>query len=221
MLRGFIRSLGLQIRGLGPCYDGVVTEMVCYSRGLNTFLMGLMQLASMCDVLIMVWFDIRIYRRKQSLDHLPRLMISHFGHPMAAAVVAAPIRRECEVVFASPFVESERREFMSFLVRNLWLENVNRGPVFVGCDWMYLLSAFTGHRTVLLAAKRMAIPCLNGSVLEPLILIVAKFGERVTSSKSRVDEGSYLVLWEDVYSDTRRKPKKAVVRAAQSMSLSS
>ena len=109
----------MQIRGLSPCYDGVVTEMVCYSRGLNTFLMGLMQLASMCDVLIMVWFDIRIYRRKQSLDHLPRLMISHFGHSMAAAVVAAPIRRECEVVFASPFVESERREFMSFLVRNL------------------------------------------------------------------------------------------------------
>ena len=155
----------MQIRGLSPCYDGVVTEMVCYSRGLNTFLMGLMQLACMCDVLIMVWFG--------------------------------------------------------FLVRNLWLENVNRGPVFVGCDRMYLLSAFTGHRTVLLAAKRMAIPCLNGSVLEPLILIVAKFGSRVISSKSRVDEGSYLVLWEDVYSDTRRKPKKAVVRAAQSMSLSS
>ena len=33
--------------------------------------------------------------------------------------------------------------------------------------------------------------------------------------------GSNFVLWEDVYSETLRKPKKAVVMAAQSISLSS
>ena len=33
-------------------------------------------------------------------------------------------------------------------------------------------------------------------------------------------EGSYWVLWEEVYSDTRRKPKKAVSVAAQSNTLS-
>ena len=53
-----------------------------------------------------VCFDMRIYLLKQSLVHRPRLMISHLGHPMAAAVVAAPILREWDVVFANPFVVS-------------------------------------------------------------------------------------------------------------------
>ena len=52
-----------------------------------------------------------------------------------------------------------------------------------------------------------------------LMLIISS--SRVTSSNRRVDKGSYLVLWEDVYSDTLRKPKKAVVMAAQIIILSS
>ena len=55
-----------------------------------------------------VCFDMRIYLLKQSLVHRPKLMISHLGHPMAAAVVAAPILREWDVVFANPFVVSWR-----------------------------------------------------------------------------------------------------------------
>ena len=45
----------------------------------------------MCEELMMVCLDMRMYLLKQSLVHRPRLMMSHFGHPMAAAVVAAPI----------------------------------------------------------------------------------------------------------------------------------
>lgn len=116
------------------------------------FLIGLLQLAKTCDVLMMVWLDILMYRRKQSLDHLPKLIISHLGQPMAAAVVAAPMRRECDVVLASPFVESERREFISFLVRNLLFEKVNSGPVLVGCFCIYFFKGT--HR-----AERCAICC--------------------------------------------------------------
>ena len=185
------------------------------------FLIGLLQLAKTCDVLMMVWLDILMYRRKQSLDHLPKLIISHLGQPMAAAVVAAPMRRECEVVLASPFVDSERREFISFLVRNLLFEKVNSGPVLVGCFCIYFLRALTGQSFVPLAAKRRVMPCRKGSVLEPLMLMFTKSPSNEISSKSRVTEGSYLVLWEEVYSDTLRNPKKAVRRAAHSMSLSS
>lgn len=80
--------------------------------------MGLLQLANTCDVFVIVWLEMRMYLRKQSLDHLPRLIISHLGQPMAAAVVAAPIRSECEVVLAKPFVVSVRIWFTSFRVRN-------------------------------------------------------------------------------------------------------
>ena len=41
------------------------------------------------------------------------------------------------------------------------------------------------------------------------------------SAKSRVVEGSYEVFLWAVYSEIRRKPKKAVVMAAQIMTLSS
>ena len=82
---------------------------------------GFVQCASTCDALVMVWLDILMYLLKQSLDHRPRLIMSHLGQPMAAAVVAAPILRECEDVLTMPSVVSRNRRFMSFLVRNLLL----------------------------------------------------------------------------------------------------
>ena len=87
-----------------------------------------MQFAKTCDALMMAWSEMRIYLLKQSLDHLPKLMIIHFGQPMAAAVVAAPILRECEEVFAKPSVVSRRTWFMSFLVKNFLLWYVKSGP---------------------------------------------------------------------------------------------
>ena len=45
------------------------------------------------------------------------LWISHFGHPIAAAVDAAPMRRECDEVLARPLVVEVRTEFMSVLVQ--------------------------------------------------------------------------------------------------------
>ena len=184
-------------------------------------LMGLVQLASTCDALIMAWLEILMYRLKQSLDHLPKLMISHRGHPMAAAVVAAPILKECEVVFARPPVRSASKEFKSLLVKNLPFRYVKRGPWLVGCTARYSLKARIGHKGELLLARRMTVPSRNGSVLEALMLTLAMSLSMVRSWCSRVDCGSYFVLCVDVYSDTRRNPKKAVVRAAQSISLSS
>ena len=68
---------------------------------------------------------------------------------------------------------------------------------------------------VSLAARR------KGSVLEAFMLMLIKCSPWVTSSYRRVYKGSYMVLWEEVYSDTLRKPKNAVVMAAQIIILSS
>ena len=45
-------------------------------------------------------------------------------------------------------------------------------------------------------------------------------GLKVTFSKQRVVSGSYFFVWAEQYSDDLRNPKKAVVTAAQSMTLS-
>ena len=44
--------------------------------------------------------------------------MSHFGQPAAAAVEAAPIRRECDEMFARPSVVLTRRVLMSFRDKN-------------------------------------------------------------------------------------------------------
>ena len=95
------------------------------------------------------------------------------------------------------------------------------GPVFEGCVFKCCCSAVIGQRIVLLAASRMVVPMRNGSVLDSLMTMFAMPFWRFMSSYNNVDEGSYFVLWDEVYSETRRNPKKAVVMAAQSMSLSS
>ena len=112
----------------------------------------------MCEELMMVCLDMRMYLLKQSLVHRPRLMMSHFGHPIAAAVVAAPIRREWDVVLASPSVVSCSSWFMSFRVRYLLFWNVKRGPDLVGCTEMYSIRARTGQRVESLAARRIITP---------------------------------------------------------------
>ena len=71
------------------------------------------------------------------------------------------------------------------------------------------------------AASLMMMPCLKGSVLEALIRMWAKLPSRVMSDMRSVVVWSYFVLCVEVYSDTLRNPKKAVVNAAQSITLSS
>ena len=81
---------------------------------------------------VIVCCDMRTYLRKQSLVHLPMVLMSHFGHPMAAAVDAAPMRRECDVMLAAPLVVDMSSLLMSFRVRYFLLWYVNSGPVWVG-----------------------------------------------------------------------------------------
>ena len=71
---------------------------------------------------------------KQSLDHLPIPCIRYFGHPMAAAVDAAPILREWEETLAVPFVVSFRMVLMSDLVKYFLFWKAKRGPSPVGCS---------------------------------------------------------------------------------------
>ena len=78
-----------------------------------------------------------------------------------------------------------------------------------------------GHKIVSFAARQIVSPWRKGSVFEAFISMWAMSSVSFRLSYRRVTEGSYFVLCVDVYSDTRRKPKKAVVMAAQSMSLSS
>ena len=62
--------------------------------GSKLSMLALVHLASLFDVCLMVAFGILIYLRKQSLDQRPKACMSHFGQPAAAAVEAAPMRRE-------------------------------------------------------------------------------------------------------------------------------
>ena len=77
-----------------------------------------------------------------------------------------------------------------------------------------------GHKRDPLADMRRVTPTRKGSVLDDLITREALVELRVRSECNKVAFGSYLDLVGDVYSDTRRKPKKAVRRAAHIISLS-
>ena len=94
----------------------------------------MLQLARARDVALMDESDMRIYLLKQSLDHRPILWIKYFGHPIAAAVDAAPIRRECEDTFAAPLVVLFRRALTSALVKKVPFLNTKRGPCGLGWE---------------------------------------------------------------------------------------
>ena len=99
---------------------------------------------------------------------------------------------------------------------------MNSGPVLVGWIDKKRLIALMGHKEVLFPASRINVPCRNGSVLDVLIMTVASLSSVVfTSLYRRVECGSYLFLYGDVYSDIRKKPKKAVRIAVHIMTLSS
>ena len=96
--------------------------MCCYQSssalGSNPSGTGMSQCAMDLDALLIVSFEILIYLLKQSLDHLPIPCIKYLGHPIAAAVDAAPIRREWDDTLAAPLVMSFSKVFMSALVKN-------------------------------------------------------------------------------------------------------
>ena len=77
----------------------------------------MLHFASALDVDLMVLSEIRMYLRKQSLVHLPMLWIRYLGHPMAAAVEAAPILSEWEDMLARPFDVSRSVWFKSALLK--------------------------------------------------------------------------------------------------------
>ena len=90
------------------------------------------------------------------------------------------------------FVVSVNTLLMSRLVK-FWY--VNSGPVFVGWIVMKVLSARMGHKSVLFPARRINVPCLNGSVFDAFIMMDAILSFRVfTSWNRRVVSRSYLFL---------------------------
>ena len=56
----------------------------------------------------------------------------YLGQPIAAAVDAAPMRREWDEILAAPLDVSRRMLLMSARVRKLPLAKVKRGPDFEG-----------------------------------------------------------------------------------------
>ena len=141
---------------------------------------------------------------------------------MAAAVEAAPILREWEDNVSLPSVVSLSKLLISRRVRYLRLWYVNRGPFDVGWLCMSRSNAFIGHKVDWLAAKVMLTPCRKGSVFDALMRREAwLLSMCVISEYSRVVEGSKEVFRAEVYSETLRKPKNAVRRAAHHMILSS
>ena len=92
----------------------------------------MLQVAMARDALRRVSSAIRMYLRKQSLDQRPILWIRYFGHPIAAAVDAAPMRSECDDMFMAPSDMSRNVPLMSGRVRKEPLLNIKRGPVGLG-----------------------------------------------------------------------------------------
>ena len=86
-------------------------------RGSKSKGTGMLHRAIARLVLLIVVSEMRIYLRKQSLDHRPMLCMRYFGHPMAAAVEAAPILNECDEIFAAPFEVSRKILLTSERVR--------------------------------------------------------------------------------------------------------
>ena len=164
-------------------------------------------LAKLLDVSSMVFLGILMYRRKQSLDQRPSAWISHLGQPAAAAVEAAPMRRECDEMLTLPLVDSTSTLLMSLLDKNRPLANVNNGPDLVGCVFARCRRAFTGHNLERFLAILNMTPSRKGSVLDFLMsrLTDPSFLKDM-SENSNVDAGSKEVLRCDVYSDTLKNP---------------
>ena len=82
--------------------------------------------------------------------------------------------------------------------------------------------AVTGHKLLESVANLIVVPERKGSVLLALIRIniIDTLGLNVTSEVDRWDDGSNLVGEGQVYSDTRRRPKKARRIVARNIALS-
>ena len=86
-----------------------------------------------------------MYVRKQSLIQRPILLISHSGQPIAAAVDAAPMRKECdemEIVFCDKHF---KRLLISVLVKGEPFLKMKNGPAILVLCLMYVFKALTGH----------------------------------------------------------------------------
>ena len=131
------------------------------------------------------------------------------------------MRREWVEMLARPFVVELRVSFMSLRVKYLPLWKAKSGPCPDGCRDRNVCKARMGHSIVLLAATRTQTPSRKGSVLDALMQILAWSALMSMSRNKRVVSGSNCVLWEEVYSETRKKPKKANRMAAHNIVLSS
>lgn len=87
-------------------------------------------------------------------------------------------------------------------------------------DRRWFLRARSGQIDELEAARMISFPFLNGSAFEILMTIFATASVICTSFTKRVEVAENAELVGEQNSEERRKPKKAVVKDAQSIILS-
>ena len=104
---------------VGDCNMLFVIVRYTYVLGSNPIGTGTLHSAIALEVFLMVSLEILMYLRKQSLDHRPIPWMRYLGHPIAAAVDAAPIRREWEDILATPSDMSLSNLFMSVRVKKV------------------------------------------------------------------------------------------------------
>ena len=109
--------------------------------------------------------------------------MSQRGYPAAAAVDAAPMRKEWVdmLVMWAGFILSKAAA-MPDLVRKRPSFQTNNGPDLEMCWAINFFRAWTGQRAVLLACSDMDTPALNGSVFDALMWIVTWDGDRNCTS---------------------------------------
>ena len=153
--------------------------------------------------------------------------MSHCGRLISAALVAAPMWKECPAYELLLRPAMERRERISKVkaVRDRYFpfSNQKRGPLVLCGDvtWQYLNNADTGQRSELHFPIVTVTPDLKGSVFEALRLrettVGEYFGVKQISSHVRW-------YWEEktelqVISPILKNPKNATDIAAQSIML--
>ena len=148
--------------------------------------------------------------------------------PLAAAVVAAPIRKLCSLYLASsrPVFCSASLTLVTkrCLVKNDPFENMKRGSSFAPLTTRYHSNAVTGQRFEDVLPMNRSTPFRNGSVLDCLIRTLMTPGcfglSTARSCLPRWTAGSYSLSLGTVITPMRRKPKNAKQHAAHSMIVS-
>ena len=136
----------------------------------------------------------------------------------AAAIEAPPILNEWVLMLVQSGNAACSIADSLLRVRNEPSWYWKNGPRCDGCARMKFCAAWTGQNGESILWSRIVTPLRNGSVFDACrrMNIIVVLGDATTCSNIKVVE-LWALIFGDVYSDERRRPKKAMVIALHNM----